>query len=468
MKKHRLLCLFLCLIMCLAVPVEAAAGDSSVTAGCHSVDAALPLADSGQLTDTAKAAIVYELSSDTMVYSWNPDEKIYPSSMVKLMTALVALEKGDLEEKVAVTKRALNLMQAGSVSAGLMAGEEMKLLDLLYCLMVASANDAALVIAEHIGGNQDIFITMMNEKAAQLGCTGTRYSNAHGLHDEETYTTARDICRIMEYALENDTFRALFTAESYTVPATNKSEERKIWTTNYMRTTHGNRTYYDARVTGGKTGSTDEAGRCLVATAESGNMALLTIVMGAKPVYSADGLSVERFGSFEETRELLDYTFENYERRQIFFPGQILTQLPVEQGANSVAAGAQVSAFTILPKKLETEQLVWRYGTSGGVTAPVELGQTLSTVQAWFGNKCLAQTDLVAMNAVGVYRPEEPVEKPDKVDGTAIWLTILILVGAVVALALLSLGVLYAIRIVRKVTIDMRRRRRRKNRRRSR
>ena len=468
MKKHRILCLFLCLLLVLAVPAQAAAADPSVTAGCHSVDAALPLSDGGQLTDTAKAAIVYELGSDTMVYSWNPDEKIYPSSMVKLMTALVALEKGDLEEEVTVTKRALNLMQPGSVSAGLMAGEELTLLDLLYCLMVASANDAALVIAEHIGGNQDIFITMMNQKAAQLGCAGTHYSNAHGLHDEETYTTARDICRIMDHALENETFRTLFTTESYTIPATNKSEARTVWTTNYMRTTHGNRTYFDARVTGGKTGSTDEAGRCLVATAESGNMELLTVVMGAKAEYSADGLSVNRFGSFEETRELLDYTFENYERRQVFFPGQILTQLPVGNGANSVAAGASVSAFTVLPKKLETDQLSWQYGGSGSVNAPVEAGQSLSTVQVWFGSKCLAQTELVAMNAVSVYRPPEPVEKPDKVDGTAIWLTVLILVGAVVVLALLTVGVLYTIRIVRKITIDIRRRRRRQNRRRSR
>jgi D-alanyl-D-alanine carboxypeptidase (penicillin-binding protein 5/6) len=173
--------------------------------------------------------------------------------MVKLMTALVALEKGDLSDEVTVTKRALNLLTAGAATAGLVAGEELTLEQLLYCLMVGSANDAALVIAEHIGGNQDIFVAMMNQKAEELGCTGTHFSNAHGLHDEETYTTARDICRITDAALENEVFRAMFTMESYTVPATNKSEERVLWTTNHMMSTHTRRDYFDSRVTGGKT-----------------------------------------------------------------------------------------------------------------------------------------------------------------------------------------------------------------------
>jgi D-alanyl-D-alanine carboxypeptidase (penicillin-binding protein 5/6) len=245
----------------------------------------------------------------------------------------------------------------GSVSAGLVAGEELTLKDLLYCLMTASANDAATVIAEHIGGSQAGFIKMMNERAKELGCKDTNYTNVHGLHEEETYTTARDICRILDFALDNPEFKAMFTAESYTVPATNKHEERIIYTSNYMMSRQTVKKYYDERVTGGKTGSTSQAGRCLAATSKGKGMELLTIVMGAEATYEADGLAVRTFGSFEDTKALLDYVLENFEYRQILFEGQILSQHPVEGGENSVFTKPVETASTVLPVDLDASKL---------------------------------------------------------------------------------------------------------------
>ena len=411
------------------------------------------------MTDTAKAAIIYERTSDTMIYAVNPDEKIYPASMVKLLTALVALEKGDLEEKVTVTKRALNQMVPGSASMGLAAGEELTLEQLLYCLMVGSANDAALVIAEHIGGNQEIFVAMLNKKAEELGCTGTHFTNAHGLHEEENYTTARDICRIADAALENDHFRAMFTAESYTVPATNKSEARTLWTGNHMMSTHTNRIHFDSRVTGGKTGATDQAGRCLVATAESGGMEIMTVLMGAVPVYSEDGLSVERYGSFEETRVLLDFAFANYEFRQIFLPGQVLCQFPVQGGANSVAAGPVDGAMTVLPKVLEPGALVWQQ-ESPALQAPVEAGQRLSTAQVWLGDICLAQTRLQAMHAVGLQQTLETEKQPILAEVSTVWKVLIIVGGTVVGLFLLLILALFTIRMIRRAAYNAKLRRR--------
>ena len=183
MKKIRILSLVLSLLLvvsAMALPAQAAAIDHSVQNGCHSVDASLQLSEEGKLVETSKAVIIYDLISDTMIYTWNPDAKIYPASMVKLMTALLALENAELTDRVAVTKRALSYVEIGSVSAGLVAGEELSLEDLLNCMMAASANDAATVIAEYIGGTQETFIKMMNQRAAELGCTGTNYANAHG------------------------------------------------------------------------------------------------------------------------------------------------------------------------------------------------------------------------------------------------------------------------------------------------
>lgn len=467
MKKLGILCLLLCLLLSIALPAYATK-DMSVTSGCHSVDAAVALSDQQRLTETANAVIVYERSSDTMIYSWNPDEKIYPSSMVKLMTALVALERGDLAEEVKVTKRAINSVAPGSVSAGLVAGEELTLEQLLYCLMVASANDAAAVIAEHIGGNQETFVAMMNDKAKELGCTGTNFSNVHGLHDEETYTTARDVCRITDKALDNEVFRTMFTAETYTVPKTNKSEARELWTTNYMMSKHSRKDFFDSRVTGGKTGSTDEAGRCLVTTAESGGMELLTVLMGAKAEYTDNGLAVKRFGSFEETRELLDYAFDNFTFRQVFFAGQTVSQIPVKDGANDVVTCPATSASTVLPKSMELSELSWKYVDTGTVTAPVEKGQALSTVQVWYGSKCLAQTELIAMHGVSVYQAPEQILPPDAVDSDALWKVVLILLAVVLVIAVLAAVVFFINRLIRNAARKKRIQRRANNRQRSR
>ena len=473
MKKFRLFCLVLAWIAvfsCVTPAASATTGqvpDQSVTSGCHSVDAAQPLSGEGRLAATAKAVIVYERNSDTMLYNWNPDQRISPSSMVKLMTALIALEKGNLQDKVVVTKRALSYWQIGSVSANLVAGEELTLEALLYCMMTASANDAAAVIAEHIGSNQEDFIAMMNQRAAELGCRDTNFTNSHGLDDENSYTTARDICRIADYALDNETFRTLFSAKSYTIPATNKSEERIVHTTNYMMDKEVVAKYYDERITGGKTGA-DDSGRCLAATASGGGMELLTIVMGAQPVYTQDGLALQSFGSFEETGALLDYALANFSYRQIFYSGQIITQYPVSGGENNVVVQPVRSQATVLPKDLDENQLSWIYSESVGIIpAPVEQGQVISTLQVWYGSKCLAQTQLTAVNAVHAWtEPTQPVRQSagNKLSAMGI---IGIIIGAIVGLALLAAASLFVLRLIRKAKRKAQRRNRRINRRRN-
>lgn len=466
MKKNRILCLLLGLVLLLMPAAQAADGGTDIR--CYGVDANMSLSDSEKLTDTAKAVILYERKSGTMLYQYQADEKIYPASMVKLMTALVALEEGELSEDVVVTKRALNSVEAGAIGAGLIAGEELTMEQLLYCMMVASASDAAVVIAEHIGGTQDNFLRLMNEKAQALGCTGTQYSNAHGLHDEQTYTTARDICRILDAALENETFRKMFCTETYTVPATKKAEARELWTGNYMMTTHGISKYHDPRVTGGRTGNTKEAGRCLVATAEGGGMELISIVMGARATYEEDGLSLKTFGSFEETKILLDHAMENYRYRQVYYPGQAVTQYPVAGGTNSAVAGSAEGAATVLPKDLDESELIWYYSQPGPLTAPLKQGTVLASAQLYYGTKCLAQTDLTALTDVQIQQaPEDtPTQEPAaEEDG---WKPVVLILCCVVGVGILVAAGLVVLRILRRRAEEARRRRRRNNRQRSR
>jgi len=246
MKKMRFLCLITAVFMAISgLCLKVLGTDIATTQGCHGVDAAMTLSMEEQLTETAKAIVLYERNSGTMLYTWNPDGRIYPTSMVKLMTALVALENADLEEEVTVTRKVLDQVPIGTVSAELKVGEKITMRDLLYCIMVESANDASVVVANHIAGSAEAFVELMNAKAAELGCRDTQYSNVHGLHDEQTYTTARDICRITEAGLQNETFRTMFRTVKYTVAPTNKSPEGKnITTTNHMMNERNLR-YYD-------------------------------------------------------------------------------------------------------------------------------------------------------------------------------------------------------------------------------
>ena len=454
MKKMRIFSTFLTIILifgALNVPVRAAEDDPAVTSGCHSVDAAMTLSSEEKITKTAKAAILYELNSGTMLYAHNPDGKIYPTSMVKMMTVLVALENADPDEMVTVTRSMRQQVPIGILGIDLKTEEEISLRDLLYCTMVASATDASVVAAIHVGGSIDGFLQMMNDKAAELGCQNTNYSNVHGLHDENTYTTARDICRITEAALKNEDFRAMFSTAKYTVPATNKSEERTIKTTNNMMN-EGNSKYYDKRVTGGKTGATDEGGRCLTLTAEKDGMQILCVLMGATPTMAENG-SVDAYGSFEESKILIDYAFDNFEFRQVFFDGQSLAQYPVNNGASHVVTQATTSISTVLPADVDETQLKWDYRLSNSnLTAPIEKGQNLGVVQVWYGTKCLAQTDMVAMNAVKIAQSPIIPEKPAGVFGGSLWTILLIVVGLAVLgfLAILGLRMFHIMKYQKK------------------
>lgn len=467
MKKSRIFCLLLSIMLvfsALPMAVLGVSEEESVSKGCHSVDAAMTLAPNERLTETAQAVILYELNSETMLYTWNPDEKIYPTSMVKLMTVLLALENADPTDVVTVTRGALNQLPVGIVSAGLKAGEELTVEDLMYCTMVGSANDASVVLAEYVAGSQAAFVDMMNARAAELGCKGTHYSNAHGLHEEDTYTTVRDICRITEAALQNEEFAKIFQTASYTVPATNKSQERQITTTNHMMNPN-NKKYYDTRVTGGKTGATDSGGRCLTLTAEVNGMNLLCVVMGAKPTVEENG-SLSAYGSFEESKVLLDYAFQSFAYRQVFFDGQSISQYPVTGGAHHVVTQPAVSASTVFPVDGDISQLNWvYYMEKGELVAPLKAGDKLGTVQVWYGEKCLAQTDMVAMNDVPLAQAPIVPEKPTYMEDGGSWSLLIWIMIAAVVVIILVLGGKIGFRAIRIVMMERKRKRRAQRRR---
>ena len=492
MKKNRVFCWVVCLIVIvqmtiqpvLATETEAStlttnpvqtendyaegAVDSAVAYGCHSVDAQVPLCGSDKLLETAGAAMLYEVNSDTVMYAWNPDAPVHPASLVKIMTALLALENGNLADVVTVNANAISTLKGNEATLKLQPGEKLTLEQLLSCLMVGSANDAAVVIADHIAGSQQGFIAMMNQRALELGCTGTVFTNPHGLHDNAQITTARDMVKILREAIKNEDFMVFFSDTVYTLPATNMSESRYMETTNYMMTTDITVEYYDRRVTGGRTGVTNTRRRCLIVSAESGDLCYIAIVMDAIATADPeDPKTIKRFGSYEEVGELLDMGFKDFRITQILSDNEIFTQYPVTNGTNGVTVGPSKSISTILPKTVTSKDLTAKYTQSiTTLTAPVEEGVQVNVVQLWYGNVCLAQSPLITKNSSRIQKTEQSSNFFED-EGNSMT-TVLIIIAVLAGGALAVAGVLFVVRLAHRMSLRAQHRRRRRSRRRSR
>ena len=267
-----------------------------------------------------KNAILVDANYDEILYEVGGHDKVYPASITKVMTALLtleAIESGKLTAQTQITASATAAtIPKGSSTANIKAGEVLTVEQLLYCLLLPSANEAAQILAETVGGDIDTFVGMMNDKAKELGCENTHFANPHGFHDPDHYTTPYDITLFMKAAMEYDLFQKIVTGPNYTIPATNLSEQRTIRNTNALTSNWKYLGYLYSKGTGGKTGSTDEAGKCLVETAKKGDTYLISVVMGEpETITLADGS--EKVAQFYDTIQLLNWGFENFQRTVI-------------------------------------------------------------------------------------------------------------------------------------------------------
>lgn len=407
MRRNFAISILMCvsLLLCqLAVPVFAAQGDiasnASIVSGCHSADATASLLGSGQIVTNAQAVFLYDVNSDTLMHAWNPDLPVEPASLVKIMTAFVAVEQGQLDDAVTVKQSVLDTVPEDAVSSELVADEVMTLQDLLYCMMVDSGNDAAAMIADHVAGSQSVFVEWMNAKAAELGCANTRFTNVHGVYDEQQTTTARDIGKILSAAVKNEQFSEIFGTVYYNIPATNKSEERKLVTGNLLMS-DDMEINFDERVTGGRTGVASDGSHCLAVTAESGTMKLVSVLIGSSSSYEENGNTFHSAGGYAETKQLLDAGFTGYYSSQILYEGQVLTERSVLNGSSSVSLGCASSVSTVLPEGVSLNQLSFRYVNGDAeLKSPINKGDVVCGVEVWFGGLCVAYTDLYALNSV--------------------------------------------------------------------
>lgn len=274
---------------------------------------------------TAPNLLLAETDTGRILYERNADERIYPASLTKLMTAILVVENCELDEIVTVSENAVLSVPSGYVNANLQVGEELTVEDLLYVMLIPSANDAANALAEHIGGNIESFSTMMNSRAKELGCTGSNFTNPSGLHQEEHYTTTRDLFLISQRAVENDLIEKIIGTTTYTLPSTNKytKEARTFTTTNYMIRKSLTKYYYDYCI-GAKTGYTGEAKNCVVEFAKKDGIGLTAIVMGEEAKVKGQ--------KFLDAKEMFEYVFENYENEQVSIKNEKYETVKVNNG----------------------------------------------------------------------------------------------------------------------------------------
>lgn len=248
----------------------------------------------------AEAAVVMDVSSGTFLYSKNMTAKEYPASITKIMTALVAIENGNLDKKIKCSEHAVYSIEAESSHCGLQPGEKLTLRQALYALMLESANDAANSIAERVGGTIEAFVQMMNDKAKELGCVNTHFTNPHGLHDEDHYTCAYDMALITRAAFANETLAEIAGTVEYSIPKTNKVKEVRYFL-NHHKMLSSEEYLYEGCI-GGKTGFTSDALNTLVTVAQRDGRRLISVVLktnGATKTY-------------EESTALLDYGYDQF------------------------------------------------------------------------------------------------------------------------------------------------------------
>lgn len=389
-----------------APQTDYAFGSVCILNGCRSLDGQVPLAGSDRKLDTAQAAIVYERNTGTLVYAYNPDTKLPTGTLSKIVTALIVVERiENLDAIVTVQEGIASRIPAGAQSIKLRSNEEISVRDLLHCMILQNAADAAVALAEYVAGTRATFVDMMNQRVKQIGCTSTTFTDVHGAGSGAQYTTARDMIRIMLACSDNETVKTLMSTQEYTVEATNLSEKRTFQAQDYLMQNKIVTKYIDERVTSGFASYSENAGASIVCTADNTKTAgvtgmnLVCVVMGATRVF--DGWRVTNYGNFDEMVKLLSWSYKNFRVHRVIYNGMSLEQIPVAGGNNDVVGVANVDVDTVLPSAAKMANLIRNVSVrDGGLTAPIQKDDIIGTVEIWYSNSCLMEAQLLAQESV--------------------------------------------------------------------
>jgi len=427
-----------------------------------------------EFTEDTKIPYVLLMDADSgrILYSTdNIDEQIRPASTTKIMTCILAIENADLDSEVTVSSNATGV---GGSTIDLVTGDKLSLRDLLIGMMLESGNDAALAVAEHVAGSVDAFVTIMNDKAEELGMTGTHYVTPHGKDEDGHLTTAMDMAKLAMYAMKNPTFMEIVDTQTFNIPIQNA---RELKNTNYLIREDETDKYYPY-ANGIKTGSTPLAGRCVVASAKKDGMNLLCLLFG-----DPDENGPNRWPL---AKQLFDFGFNNFQTLTLSeaLANSEPVQVTVQNYAANDAGGGVITfsaedftqQYVTIENDVADKILDGTYTVTASATydeslsAPITEGQVLGTVtytcveseDIIYSGDLIAPRDVVATGmepdangntAVATMSPLVPEEVVTTEDNALVWIWVIIPAGLVVFL------------VIRLVTVNKRKRRRFKKRR---
>lgn len=344
----------------------------------------------------SEAGFMMEVKTGNVLYSKNSNKKLYPASTTKIMTAILTLENCKLDEMATVSKNALDLVPSGYTNAKLVAGEKMSIKDLLYGLMLNSANEAANVLGEHVSGSIEEFAKLMNKKAEELGMINTHFVNTNGMHNENHYTTAEDLAKLAIYCMKNEEFRKIVSTVEYELPATElyPKNDRIMKNTNLL--IHPESKYYLKDVIGVKTGFTTQAGNCLVSYAKRDGVELVCVTLKAGSSSSSSSYR------FSDSKSLIEYGFEAFSNREIIKKNKLIDSIEVKNATNKtkylkIITKDSVSDF--LSNNIDFSKLEAKIELEDEIVAPISKGEKLGTISYEIDGKEY-KTDLIANSEV--------------------------------------------------------------------
>lgn len=348
------------------------------------------------IATNSSSVLLMDAKTGKILYSKNANEKRFPASTTKLMTAILTLENCELNDVVNVSHNAIFSVPVGYSHANLREGENHTVEQLLNVLLIPSANDAATALAEHISGSVEAFADMMNNKAKELGCLNTHFVNPNGIHNNNHYSTAYDLALIGKYAMKFDDIMRIAKISQYTLPQTNKydKEDRIFNATNGL--IDKNDEYYYSYATGLKTGYTDKSGYCIVSTAKKGDVELLEVVLGSDSIKQR----------YEDCINLFNYGFENYSYETLVNANDTINNIEIS-GATKETKNLNIitkeSITLLLKNNVDIDSIQPKVEINQNLVAPIAENSVVGTISyeidgETYSSDLLAENEVIASN----------------------------------------------------------------------
>ncbi len=360
----------------------------------------------------AQGVYLYNVDTDTVIWERNADQQMYPASLTKIMTCILALENTpDLDNTMVVYPQYVEdylynyQRQNGAVSlGGMLSGEEFSMRALLYALMLPSANEAAMTIAHHLGGSQEGFSEIMNKRAKELGAVNTHFVNPNGLFDAQHVTTPKDMAILTQHAMTLPGFMEIASTVTYSSGPTNK-HDNLVWNNTNQMMVEGN-SYYYPYLKGVKTGTLPEAGRCFVSTATKDGFTYLLVLMNA-PYMDESGKPLASNSAFQDAANLYEWVFRTFRRKSLVEKGKYIKEVPLRLSMDKDYLQLMTAErFTALvPNNIEASSVIYEFDVPESVDAPIEKGESIGSVTLILSGEKIGTVELLSAETVAASYP---------------------------------------------------------------